>query len=89
MGTSFWTFAASGRKDPKLASTALRVSPNFSASRNMSVRAQGPSHLGMVCICAAPMQYVLHLGMVRIRAVRRGVHQFVQSEEGRTTARIG
>ena len=48
-GTSRWSVFAARRKGPKLASAALRVPPNWSDSRNMSVKAKGPSHLGMMC----------------------------------------
>ena len=47
--TSRWSVFAARRKDPKLASAALRVPPNLSDSRNMSVKAKGPSHLGTMC----------------------------------------
>lgn len=86
-GTSRWSVFAARRKGPKLASSAaLRVPPNLSASRNISVKAKAPSHLVrcVACVCsivgAAPVQHVL-CGVMP--------HQFVQSMEGSVTARIG
>ena len=87
-GTSRWSVFAARRKDPKLASAALRVPPNWSASRNMSVSAKGPSHLGTTCsMCSAYAVDVLH--HCAACAVRCDMHQFVQSMEGSVTARIG